>query len=73
MTFVLGLLSSLTHPHYHLPLTNFLAVGESAGQWESGNQHWADPALITLCRSYPVLLSRGAKSTGGCLQACALL
>lgn len=28
MTFVLGLLSSLTHPHYHLPLTNFLAVGK---------------------------------------------
>lgn len=40
MTFVLGLLSSLTHPYYHLPLTNFLAAGESAGLWESGNQHW---------------------------------
>lgn len=44
MTFVLGLLSLLTHPHYHLPLTNFLAVGESAGQWESGNQHWDWPS-----------------------------
>lgn len=30
----------LTHSYSHLPLTNFLAAGKSAGQWESGNQHW---------------------------------
>lgn len=62
-------LSSLTHPDCHLPLTNFLAAGESAGQWESGNQRWIDPALITLWRSHPALPSRGARSNDGSLEA----
>lgn len=59
MTFVPGLLSSLTHPYTRLPLTSFLAAGRSAGQWESGNRHRDQP-----CSNHPLEIPSSSSLQG---------